>query len=209
MSHDWPLVVGGKPIGSIPPYVVIAFELTILLGALSTVAAVALFSILMGKRGVAYDPAVQRRPDRHLRARLGRPGGERSSSCCARPGRWRCDVKRRSRSLRSGWWRTALAGLVMSTDRLRRVLPPGAVAGRSLVHHPLVRSHDHGPLHPAVPDRLASRATPSTARCRSPAASPTGRPSGPRASHDGQRDAEPVRARMAAESRTRRGRKWP
>ena len=56
MSHDWPVVVGGKPIGSIPPYVVIAFELTILLGALSTVAAVALFSILMGKRGAAYDP---------------------------------------------------------------------------------------------------------------------------------------------------------
>ncbi len=56
MSHDWPLVVGGKPIGSIPPYVVIAFELTILMGALSTVAAVALFTILMGKRGIAYDP---------------------------------------------------------------------------------------------------------------------------------------------------------
>jgi hypothetical protein len=56
MSYDWPVVVGGKPIASIPPYVVIAFELTILLGALSTVAAVALFSILMGKRGVAYDP---------------------------------------------------------------------------------------------------------------------------------------------------------
>ena len=35
---------------------VIGFELTILLGALSTVAAVALFSILMGRRGVAYDP---------------------------------------------------------------------------------------------------------------------------------------------------------
>jgi hypothetical protein len=56
MSADWPVVVGGKPIGSIPPYVVIAFELTILLGALSTVAAVALFSVLMGKRGVPYDP---------------------------------------------------------------------------------------------------------------------------------------------------------
>jgi hypothetical protein len=56
MSHDWPLVVGGKTIGSIPPYVVIAFELTILMGALSTVAAVALFSILMGKRGTPYDP---------------------------------------------------------------------------------------------------------------------------------------------------------
>ena len=70
------MLVGGKPIASIPPYVVIAFELTILLGALSTVAAVALFSVLMGKRGIAYDPTLQRRPDRHLRARAGpiRPG---------------------------------------------------------------------------------------------------------------------------------------
>jgi len=56
MSLDWPTVVGGKTIASIPPYVVIAFELTILLGALSTVTAVALFSVLMGKRGIAYDP---------------------------------------------------------------------------------------------------------------------------------------------------------
>jgi hypothetical protein len=56
MSYDWPVVVGGKPIGSIPPYVVIGFELTILLGALSTLAAVALFSVLQGKRGIAYDP---------------------------------------------------------------------------------------------------------------------------------------------------------
>jgi hypothetical protein len=36
--------------------VVIGFELTILMGALSTVAAVALFSILMGRRGAPYDP---------------------------------------------------------------------------------------------------------------------------------------------------------
>jgi Protein of unknown function (DUF3341) len=57
MSIDWPLLVGGKPIASIPPYVVIAFELTILMGALSTVTAVALFSVLMGKRGIAYDPS--------------------------------------------------------------------------------------------------------------------------------------------------------
>lgn len=56
MSYDWPVVVGGKPIASIPPYVVIAFELTILMGALITVAAVALFSVLMDKHGVAYDP---------------------------------------------------------------------------------------------------------------------------------------------------------
>jgi hypothetical protein len=57
MSYDWPLVVGGKPIGSIPPYVVIAFELTILLGALITVTAVAFFSVVMGRRGVPYDPS--------------------------------------------------------------------------------------------------------------------------------------------------------
>jgi hypothetical protein len=56
MSYDWPVLVGGKPIASIPPYVVIGFELTILLGALSTVTAVGLFSLLMGKRGIAYDP---------------------------------------------------------------------------------------------------------------------------------------------------------
>ncbi|MGD0484461.1 MAG: DUF3341 domain-containing protein [Gemmatimonadales bacterium] len=37
-SLDWPLVVGGKPIVSLPPFVVIGFETTILLGALATVA---------------------------------------------------------------------------------------------------------------------------------------------------------------------------
>ena len=35
----WDLVTGGKPVVSIPPFVVIAFELTILLAGLSTVAA--------------------------------------------------------------------------------------------------------------------------------------------------------------------------
>lgn len=38
MSYDWPLVVGGKPIGSVIPYVVIAFELTVLFGAGATIA---------------------------------------------------------------------------------------------------------------------------------------------------------------------------
>ena len=56
MSLDWPTMVGGKSIASIPPYVVIAFELTILLGALSTVAALVVFSALFDKKGVAYDP---------------------------------------------------------------------------------------------------------------------------------------------------------
>jgi len=36
MSLDWPIVIGGKPYASIPPYTIIAFELTILFGALMT-----------------------------------------------------------------------------------------------------------------------------------------------------------------------------
>lgn len=37
-SLEWPLLTGGKPIASIPPFLVIAFELTILLGGLFTIA---------------------------------------------------------------------------------------------------------------------------------------------------------------------------
>ena len=36
MSLDWPMVIGGKPYASIPPYTVIAFELTILFGGIGT-----------------------------------------------------------------------------------------------------------------------------------------------------------------------------
>jgi hypothetical protein len=57
MSRDWPLLVGGKPIAAIPPYVVIGFELTILLGALSTVAGIILLSMRNPTTGLAYDPA--------------------------------------------------------------------------------------------------------------------------------------------------------
>jgi hypothetical protein len=35
-SMQWNLVVGGKPIASIPPFVVIAFEMTILFGGIAT-----------------------------------------------------------------------------------------------------------------------------------------------------------------------------
>src|SRR5437773_1658150 len=58
MSYDWPLVLGGKPIGSAPPYVVIMFEMTILFGALSTILGI-LFNALFAARRlgtVAYDP---------------------------------------------------------------------------------------------------------------------------------------------------------
>jgi len=56
MSLDWPLLVGGKPIASVPPYVVIMFELTVLFGALSTVTGVALLSLRKPTTGIAYDP---------------------------------------------------------------------------------------------------------------------------------------------------------
>lgn len=45
-SLIWGLVTGGKPIASIPPFVVIAFELTILFGGLATVIGVAVLGRL-------------------------------------------------------------------------------------------------------------------------------------------------------------------
>jgi len=56
-SMDWPLVTGGKPIFSIPAYVVIAFELAILFGALSTVIGLFINAGLPNlRRMVAYHP---------------------------------------------------------------------------------------------------------------------------------------------------------
>jgi len=55
MSNNWPLLVGGKPIASVPPYVVFGFELMILLGALSTVAGVMIMSALQARKGALYD----------------------------------------------------------------------------------------------------------------------------------------------------------
>lgn len=57
-SLDWPLMTGGKPIISLPPFVVIAFELTILFGALSTVLGLLVNAHLPRFRfEVVYDPA--------------------------------------------------------------------------------------------------------------------------------------------------------
>ena len=56
-SVDWPLVVGGKPIISIPAFVPIAFEMTVLFGALSTVIGLFILSRLPNmKPSVVYDP---------------------------------------------------------------------------------------------------------------------------------------------------------
>ncbi|HEY7194543.1 MAG TPA: DUF3341 domain-containing protein [Gemmatimonadales bacterium] len=58
MSEDWPVQVGGKPIGSIPPYVVIMFEMTILFGALSTILGILFNTLFAARRAgtIMYDP---------------------------------------------------------------------------------------------------------------------------------------------------------
>ncbi|MEX1049905.1 MAG: DUF3341 domain-containing protein, partial [Gemmatimonadales bacterium] len=55
MSLDYPIVVGGKPIPSWIPYVVIGFELTILIGAIATLTGLAVH-ILLTRKAAAYDP---------------------------------------------------------------------------------------------------------------------------------------------------------
>ena len=57
MSLDWPLLVGGKPIATFPPYVVFMFELMVLLGSLSTVAGIIILSLTKPTTGLAYDPS--------------------------------------------------------------------------------------------------------------------------------------------------------
>ena len=56
-SLDWPLITGGKPIVSLPAFVVIGFEVTILFGALATVLGLIINARLGAPmKGVAYDP---------------------------------------------------------------------------------------------------------------------------------------------------------
>ena len=55
MSLDYPIVVGGKPIPSVIPYVVIMFELTILCGALATIAGLVVHAA-RSRRPAAFDP---------------------------------------------------------------------------------------------------------------------------------------------------------
>ena len=56
-SLKWGLVTGAKPIVSIPPFVIIAFELTILLGGLSSLLAILVLGKLPSlRRSTTYDP---------------------------------------------------------------------------------------------------------------------------------------------------------
>jgi molybdopterin-containing oxidoreductase family membrane subunit len=58
MANDWQLMLGGKPFSSIPPYTVIAFELTILFGGLMTLLGLLVVGKLpsgsFGKHAKAY-----------------------------------------------------------------------------------------------------------------------------------------------------------
>ena len=46
MANNWQIMLGGKPYSSIPPYTIIAFELTILFGVLMTVLGLFVFGRL-------------------------------------------------------------------------------------------------------------------------------------------------------------------
>jgi hypothetical protein len=59
-SLAWPLVTGGKPIVSVPPFVIVTFEVSVLIGSLTNLAAVAVGSRLGGRstafpRGLTFD----------------------------------------------------------------------------------------------------------------------------------------------------------
>jgi hypothetical protein len=57
ISDYWPLVVGGKPVASWVPYTIIGFELTVLIGSLSTVFGMfALSRLPRLTLTVGYDP---------------------------------------------------------------------------------------------------------------------------------------------------------
>ena len=58
MSYDWELVIGGKPFASIPPYTIIAFELTILFGGILTVLGLLVHGLWLPKVDhTAYRPS--------------------------------------------------------------------------------------------------------------------------------------------------------
>ena len=58
MSLDWPIKIGGKAYASIPAYVIIGFELTILLGGLATLLGLFIVGRLAPRR---LDPAYSHR----------------------------------------------------------------------------------------------------------------------------------------------------
>ena len=58
MANDWQIMIGGKPFSSIPPYTIIAFELTILFGGVLTVLGLFIYGRMPSFK---LDPAYSRR----------------------------------------------------------------------------------------------------------------------------------------------------
>jgi hypothetical protein len=57
MANDWQIMLGGKPYSSIPPYTIIAFELTILFGGLLTALGLMIYGRLYPRRlDATYSP---------------------------------------------------------------------------------------------------------------------------------------------------------
>ncbi|BDG05537.1 quinol:electron acceptor oxidoreductase subunit ActD [Anaeromyxobacter oryzae] len=52
-SLAWPLVTGGKPVVSVPPFVIVIFEMTVLVGSLTNLVAVVVGSRAGGRRQAA------------------------------------------------------------------------------------------------------------------------------------------------------------
>jgi hypothetical protein len=52
-SVAWPLVTGGKPIVSVPPFVIVVFEVTVLFGSLTNLVAVVVGAALGARRQAA------------------------------------------------------------------------------------------------------------------------------------------------------------
>lgn len=54
--RQWPLITGGKPLQTMPAFIIIAFELLILLGAIATLAGLILYARLPRHNLRGYDP---------------------------------------------------------------------------------------------------------------------------------------------------------
>ncbi|MEO5968937.1 MAG: DUF3341 domain-containing protein [Bdellovibrionia bacterium] len=57
---DWPLNVAGKPFNSLPAFIPVIFELTILFSGLATVAAMFIINGLPNMKRKAFDPSITR-----------------------------------------------------------------------------------------------------------------------------------------------------
>jgi len=57
-SQDWPIIVGGKPYNSLPAFIPIMFELTVLLAGLTSAAAMFIVNQLPNVTKKAFDPSI-------------------------------------------------------------------------------------------------------------------------------------------------------